>query len=182
MKHNVYWTHFTHPKMNGTLYIAATDKGICRITWPHETFEVLEAWVQKKIPDASLIENPVALAPYSTELTEYFNGTRTTFTVPYDLYGTTFQTAVWKALATIPFGETRSYSDIAAETGNANAVRAVGTANGANPVPIIVPCHRVIGKNNALTGFRGGLQMKEVLLTLEGYHNYRKQGHERFQF
>ncbi|UOY93141.1 methylated-DNA--[protein]-cysteine S-methyltransferase [Ectobacillus sp. JY-23] len=182
MKYNVYWDSFTHPKINGTLYIAATDKGICRITWPHESFEVLQSWVQKKIPNATLIEKPAILAPYIKELTEYFNGTRNMFTVPCDLRGTAFQTAVWKALTTIPFGQTRSYSDIAVTTGNANAVRAVGTANGANPVPIIIPCHRVIGKNNALTGFRGGLQMKEVLLALEGYTDYLKQGHERFQF
>ncbi len=107
------------------------------------------------------------MAPYARELTDYLEGRRSSFTVPHDLKGTAFQRAVWEALGRIPYGQTVTYSDIAQEVGRPAAVRAVGAAIGANPVMIVVPCHRVIGKNGALTGFRGGLGMKTRLLELE---------------
>jgi len=103
------------------------------------------------------------------QLTEYFAGTRKRFDLPLDFEGTDFQKAVWQALLTIPFGETRSYRDIAEQIGNVKAVRAVGAANGRNPISIIAPCHRVIGASGDLTGFAGGLKTKELLLRLEGY-------------
>ncbi|SFT00440.1 methylated-DNA--[protein]-cysteine S-methyltransferase [Marininema halotolerans] len=179
----VYWHTFIHPTFqNRPLYLATTTQGLCRITWPTESLETLQSWVEKRIPHARLIEDPIPLANATSQLQEYFAGTRQSFSIPVDLRGTSFQTAVWNALAAIPYGETRSYSDIASDIGNGQAVRAVGTANGANPVPIIIPCHRVIGKNTTLTGFRGGLQVKETLLQLEGNHHYINQGHARFQF
>ncbi|WP_408007648.1 methylated-DNA--[protein]-cysteine S-methyltransferase [Pseudalkalibacillus sp. A8] len=179
----VYWSTFTHPMFqNDPLFIAATKKGLCRITWPSETFDTLKTWVEKRIPDTILVEDDEYLAPYILQLKEYLNGERKEFDVPLDFRGTTFQTSVWRQLTNIPYGQIRSYSEIADALGNPKAVRAVGTANGANPVPIITPCHRVIGKNAALTGFRGGLQTKEKLLQLEGFHDYSKQGHARFQF
>ena len=101
------------------------------------------------------------------ELQEYFAGARTTFTVTLAPAGTPFQQSVWRALQDIPYGETRSYAEIARTIGRPTAVRAVGAANGQNPIPIIVPCHRVIGTNGALTGFGGGIKMKEYLLGLE---------------
>jgi methylated-DNA-[protein]-cysteine S-methyltransferase len=101
------------------------------------------------------------------ELADYFAGRRTRFSVPLDMRGTDFQTMVWKALLTIPFGETRSYADIAAQIGRPTATRAVGAANGRNPISIITPCHRVIGAKGTLTGFAGGLAAKEYLLGLE---------------
>lgn len=103
------------------------------------------------------------------QLAEYFAGTRKRFDLPLDFEGTDFQKAVWQALLTIPFGETRSYRDIAEQIGNVKAVRAVGAANGRNPISIIAPCHRVIGASGDLTGFAGGLKAKELLLRLEGY-------------
>ena len=104
----------------------------------------------------------------ATQLQQYFAGDRETFSVPLAAQGTEFQQGVWAALRAIPFGETCSYRDIAESIGNPKAVRAVGAANGRNPIPIIVPCHRVIGSNGSLTGFAGGLAAKQQLLSLEG--------------
>ena len=103
----------------------------------------------------------------AAELGEYFAGTRREFTLPADGGGTPFQRAVWQALCAVPYGETASYADIAARIGRKNASRAVGGANNQNPLPIIVPCHRIVGKNGALTGYAGGLEIKEFLLKLE---------------
>ncbi len=102
------------------------------------------------------------------QLREYFAGTRQQFEVPLDFMGTDFQRQVWQALLTIPFGQTRSYGEIARQIGRPAAVRAVGAANGKNPISIIAPCHRVIGATGALTGFAGGLEAKQTLLALEG--------------
>lgn len=101
------------------------------------------------------------------QLAEYFQGKRKSFNIPLSAAGTEFQKKVWQELENIPFGETRSYLDIAQMVGNTKAVRAVGAANGKNPIPIIVPCHRVIGSNGTLTGFAGGLESKKWLLDHE---------------
>ncbi len=108
------------------------------------------------------------LAKCARQLQEYFAGERRHFDLPLAPRGTTFQHAVWQALADIPYGELRSYRDIAQALGKPKAVRAVGAANGRNPLPIVVPCHRVIGSDGSLTGFAGGLAMKRQLLALEG--------------
>ena len=113
------------------------------------------------------LAHPVLLQAQQ-QLQEYFAGTRRQFEVPLDFAGTAFQKEVWHALLTIPFGQTRSYGEIARQIGRPAAVRAVGAANGKNPVSIIAPCHRVIGANGALTGFAGGLEAKQTLLALEG--------------
>ena len=109
-----------------------------------------------------------ALAPALRQLEEYFQGRRKDFDLPLAAAGTQFQQSVWRALTAIPYGEVRSYGDIAKAIKQPRAVRAVGAANGRNPLPIVVPCHRVIGSNGALTGFAGGLQAKRTLLRLEG--------------
>ena len=101
------------------------------------------------------------------QLGEYLDGKRKSFGIPLDLKGTSFQESVWKELQNIPYGGVVSYSDIANKIGRPKAVRAVGAANGANPVMIVVPCHRVVAKSGQLTGFRGGLEMKKALLALE---------------
>jgi methylated-DNA-[protein]-cysteine S-methyltransferase len=108
-----------------------------------------------------------AYAAAAGQLAEYFAGARRAFEVAIAPSGTSFQLEVWRALLTIPYGEVRSYRDIAAQIGRPAAVRAVGAANGANPIPIIVPCHRVIGANGSLTGYGGGLEAKRRLLALE---------------
>jgi methylated-DNA-[protein]-cysteine S-methyltransferase len=114
------------------------------------------------------VENSdTVLAACAAQLTAYFAGKRRHFDLPLAPRGTPFQLSVWSALAKIPYGELRSYRDIARSIGNSAAVRAVGAANGRNPLPIVVPCHRVIGSNGALTGFAGGLEVKRFLLDLE---------------
>ncbi len=180
----VYWDTLAHPVLyNRPIYLVATDNGLVQVTLPREsTLENIEAWVMKKIPKAILIQNPERVAVYKLQLQEYLDGKRKTFTVALDFRGTAFQNSVWQALFEIPYGEMRSYAEIAERIGNPKAVRAVGTANGMNPIPIVVPCHRVIGKNNTLTGFRGGLQMKEELLHLEGVQEFVNKGHERYRF
>ena len=105
------------------------------------------------------------------QLKDYFAGKRQTFALDLDFDGTPFQKKVWNALLTIPFGETRSYAEIARKIGKPKAVRAVGAANGRNPISIMAPCHRVIGKNGQLTGFAGGLEAKALLLRLESGAN-----------
>ena len=113
-------------------------------------------------------DSPRLMQPYIRELEEYFSGKRREFTFPLDLHGTDFQLSCWRALQSIPYGETRSYADIARAVGKPAAFRAVGMANNRNPVAIIVPCHRVIASDGALCGYGGGLDVKRKLLELEG--------------
>ncbi len=119
------------------------------------------------------VRQPETLSPLLTtvieQLAEYFAGTRTTFTLPLHFVGTAFQQRVWQQLLTVPYGKTVPYQAIANALGNPKAVRAVGAANGQNPISIIAPCHRIIGSNGALIGYGGGLWRKEWLLKHEGY-------------
>ena len=117
-------------------------------------------------PEASDPPSPL-LREAARQLLEYFNGDRRVFDLPLCMRGTPFQLAIWNALCGIPYGETRTYADIAAAVGNPKACRAVGMANNRNPISIIIPCHRVIGKDGSLTGYGGGLGRKEYLLSLE---------------
>lgn len=161
----IYWTLLAHREWN--IYMAATKEGLCYIGPQNTSFEELAVWVNKWLPDHQLLEDEAVLHPYASELVDYLEGDRKEFTMPLDLYGTEFQQSVWKALLEIPFGQTVTYSNIAERIQKPQAVRAVGTAIGANPILITIPCHRVIGKNGKLTGFRGGLDMKKQLLGLE---------------
>lgn len=115
-------------------------------------------------------DNLPVLRQAARELTEYMAGERREFTVPLEPKGTDFQMRVWRALRTIPFGEVRSYADIARALGQPTATRAVGAANGKNPLAVFIPCHRVIGSNGSLTGFGGGIEVKRALLVHEGQH------------
>ncbi|WP_334075801.1 MULTISPECIES: methylated-DNA--[protein]-cysteine S-methyltransferase [Paenibacillus] len=162
---SIYWMHYQFEDWG--LYLAATEQGLCYVGSQGADFQELEDWVNRRFPRAVLVHDEVRLRPYAAELTAYFQGRLSRFSVPYDLRGTAFQSAVWAALCQIPYGQTSSYSDIAALIGKPSSVRAVGSAIGANPVLITVPCHRVVGKNGALTGYRGGLEMKARLLELE---------------
>jgi len=114
------------------------------------------------------VPDPARLAPWRSQLKEYFAGRRQEFTLPLDLRGTDFQKRCWHELLKIPYGQTRSYREVANAIGKPKAVRAVGTANGQNPVAIVVPCHRVIASDGTLCGYGGGLRIKEELLRLEG--------------
>lgn len=120
-----------------------------------------------EIKEGEKEENHPLLQWTRRELEEYFQGKRKEFSVPLKPDGTEFQKKVWKALTEIPYGETRTYGEVAAAVGNDKASRAVGMANHCNPIPVIIPCHRVIGKNGKLTGYAGGLEKKTALLDLE---------------
>lgn len=146
----------------GQLTLVGTDAGMAAILWENDRAERLRLMLDVEAPT-----HPV-LVDAERQLQEYFAGRRQSFDLPLDVTGTPFQRRVWKALRTIPFGETRSYGQIAAQIGNPRAVRAVGAANGRNPLPIVAPCHRVIGSNGTLTGFAGGIETKARLLALEG--------------
>jgi methylated-DNA-[protein]-cysteine S-methyltransferase len=145
----------------GNLALIASDVGLVAILW--EGDDPARVRLAERTAGARY---PV-LVQAAAELAEYFSGERRAFSVPLDLRGTDFQRSVWTALLAIPFGETRSYGDIARSLGRPGASRAVGAANGRNPVSIIAPCHRVIGSGGALTGFAGGLDTKGWLLDFE---------------
>ena len=152
----------------GALKLVAKDACLTAILWEQDS--------SRRVKLGNMLEdinNPVLLKA-EQQLAEYFAGERTQFDMELDFQGTAFQREVWAALLTIPFGQTRSYSDIANQIKRPMAVRAVGAANGKNPISIIAPCHRVIGMSGELTGFAGGLKAKEILLKLEG-HNFPKQ-------
>lgn len=121
-------------------------------------------------PGTDWVHDPGGFKPVRQQLADYFAGRRTRFDLDMNLMGTDFQKQVWQALTQIPYGQTLSYGELAVRIGNPNASRAVGLANGKNPIPIIVPCHRVVGKNGRLTGFGGGLDVKAYLLELEQRH------------
>jgi methylated-DNA-[protein]-cysteine S-methyltransferase len=146
----------------GDLTLVASDKGLVAILWENDSPDRVRLGTTAE--DAG---HPV-LAATETQLREYFAGTRTAFDLPLDFRGTDFQKSVWAELLAIPFGETRSYGEIASKLGRPKASRAVGAANGRNPISIVAPCHRVIGSTGKLTGFAGGLDAKHYLLTLEG--------------
>ena len=145
----------------GTLTLAATDDGLAAILWENDRPSRVPLHV---VAEAN--QHPV-LVEAERQLTEYFAGRRTCFELKTDVSGTAFQRSVWNALVTIPFGETRTYSDIARQIGHPRAARAVGAASGRNPLSIVAPCHRVVGASGALTGFAGGLETKAQLLELE---------------
>ena len=148
------------PSPVGPLFLAASTKGLVRLEF--------EARMQKLNPDSTqLQESKSALAPYLRELNDYFAGERREFSFPLDLRGTEFQLACWHALLEIPYGETRSYRDLAEAIGHPHAYRAVGMSNNRNPVAIVVPCHRVIASSGSLCGYGGGLDIKRKLLDLE---------------
>jgi methylated-DNA-[protein]-cysteine S-methyltransferase len=147
----------------GELLLAGDEDALCLVSFPGGSM--------RRDPEDDWIYNEKPFAAVRQQLTEYFDGERKDFDVPLRLSGTEFQLSVLEALQGIPYGETTSYSDIAQRIGRPKAVRAVGAANGRNPIPIIVPCHRVIGSHGDLTGFGGGLDTKEALLRLEAEHS-----------
>jgi len=120
-------------------------------------------------------ENLEVIQKTIEQLEDYFSGNRKTFDVPISMVGTDFQQSVWKELMEIPFGETRSYLELSQQLGNPDAIRAVASANGANAISIIIPCHRIIGSNGSLVGYAGGLDAKKRLLRLEGVKNNRNR-------
>lgn len=155
------YVYKTIPSPVGKLKAIASDRGLAAILWENDNPRRVRLPADVEAPD-----HPV-LCETERQLTEYFAGRRQSFDLPLDPVGTRFQNDVWHALTEIPFGETRSYAQLAAQLGNPRATRAVGAANGKNPISIVVPCHRVIGSSGKLTGFAGGLEVKARLLALE---------------
>lgn len=162
----------------GTLTLCATDLGLCLIKFGSftENLESMNKWLKLQVGAVELSPDEDKLAGAKHQLTEYFAGRLRDFTLPLDMRGTPFQRQVWEALLTIPYGESASYKDMALAIGNKQAVRAVGGANNRNPVPVIVPCHRVIGAAGALVGYAGGLAIKSRLLELEAEQSAQDQG------
>lgn len=145
----------------GTIWICGDDKGVTQIKLPRKKNSAIknEPIESKKIPEH--------LTQASQQLKEYFKGKRKTFSLPLSINGTIFQCQVWEIIRSIPYGQTMSYGEIARQLGNKGKARAVGGAANANPLPLVIPCHRVVGQNGSLTGFAGGIEMKKTLLNLE---------------
>lgn len=153
----VYYTHVDSPI--GPFLLAGNDEALSMASFAKGK--------QRREPEAGWIHDPVPLRYASEQVESYFAGERTVFDLPLEIEGTAFQEEVWAVLRTIPFGEAWSYGQVARALGNPGASRAVGAANGANILPLIIPCHRVIGANGTLTGFGGGLETKKWLLDFE---------------
>ena len=158
----------------GALRLASTAAGLAFLELPHSNGHGFAGWLRRWAPDARVEPGFAPNQGAAMQLIEYLEGKRRDFTVSLDLRGTQFQLAVWRALCAIPFGETISYAEQARRVGRPNAPRAVGAANGANPIAIIVPCHRVVNANGKLGGYGGGLELKARLLALE--HAQPRQG------
>lgn len=145
----------------GSLLIAENPSGVSAIIFDADSFSIPDSWIQVEQLSSEVIK----------QVQQYFNGERYEFDLPLAPEGTSFQLEVWRALEKIPYGETISYLDLAKRIGKPAAVRAVGAANGANPLPIVIPCHRVIGHNGKLTGYGGGLDKKQYLLSMESLYS-----------
>lgn len=155
----------------GSLRIVSSEKGLVYIELPHANGRGFAGWMQTYAGDARVVERARRPLPHHEDaieqLLEYCAGDRRDFRIDLDLRATAFQRSVYKVVAKIGYGETLAYSDIAEAIGNPKAVRAVGAANGANPIPLVIPCHRVIARGGALQGYAGGLDLKARLLAME---------------
>jgi methylated-DNA-[protein]-cysteine S-methyltransferase len=161
----LYTTRFETPF--GSLRVVSSDKGLVYIELPNESGRGFEGWKKTHARNAKVVERRAAHDDVVDQLLEFTRGERREFTMDLDLRATEFQLAVYQCVAKIEYGETLSYSDIANAIGNPKAVRAVGAANGANPIPLVIPCHRVIARGGALQGYAGGLKLKARLLAME---------------
>ena len=151
----------------GALRLASTERGLAYLELPHASGRGLGGWLKRCLPDATVKEGFAPNRAAAQQILEYLLGKRTDFELALDLRGTDFQRRVWQALLEIPYGETRSYQEIARKLKAPRAVRAVGAANGANPVSLVVPCHRVVQTGGKLGGYAGGLELKARLLAME---------------
>jgi methylated-DNA-[protein]-cysteine S-methyltransferase len=157
---NYYMQTYNSPV--GQLYLVEGDKKLRAVSFARNWQDV-----RRNFPHVE-IKNTTLLRSAKRQLREYFRGDRRSFDLPYEVNGTEFQTRVWRALTKIPYGQTRTYKQQAMAVGSPNASRAIGRAEGQNPICIVLPCHRVIGSNGRLTGFGGGMEAKKYLLSLEG--------------
>jgi len=157
----------------GPLFLAASSQGLVALEFDarasgQPSIRPNPRHLREEKKGLRFEDSPHSLQPYISELEQYFSGSRREFSFPLDLRGTDFQLACWRALLAIPYGETRTYADIACAVSKPNAFRAVGMANNRNPIAIVVPCHRVIASDGTLCGYGGGLSVKRKLLELEG--------------
>ena len=162
----VYCTSFDSKV--GLVYVASTDKGVCKISLPRQTKRDFIRWLNENFEDSEVVDNKSRNRDVIDQLNRYFNGRLAKFTCSLDVIGTPFQTRVWKELTKIPYGTTISYKQLAKRIGTSRGFQAVGRANAANPLPIILPCHRVLGTDGSLVGYASGIKTKEFLLKLEG--------------
>lgn len=151
----------------GTLRLASTSAGLAYVELPRASGRGMSGWLRRCMPDAQCVEGFTPNRDAIRQIVEYLEGKRSEFDLALDLRGTVFQLEVWSALREIPYGETRSYAQQAVVVGRPKAVRAVGTANGSNPLSLVVPCHRVIASGGKLGGYGGGLELKAKLLAME---------------
>lgn len=181
MTETIFWTELSTPI--GTLGFASSERGLLTLLLPNAAGR-RDREIRKLAPGCEIVIDPSTGAPASAgpgqasddgpnaeavrQVREYLAGERTEFDIPLDQRGNAFNLAVWQAVYAVPWGQTASYGEIARRIGHPDAARAVGAANGANPHPIIVPCHRIIGSDGSLTGYGGGLELKQRLLALEG--------------
>ncbi|QQE81149.1 methylated-DNA--[protein]-cysteine S-methyltransferase [Alicyclobacillus sp. SO9] len=150
-----------------TFTLVRHKEALCFVGLPNQSHDSIVKWTQSHFPHHDLVHVDGEIGQLAVQLKTYLDGEVDHLDGPLELHGTQFQQAVWDALCAVPFGETRTYSQIAENLRKPSAVRAVGAAIGANPLPIFVPCHRVIGKDGKLTGYRGGIELKASLLLLE---------------
>lgn len=162
----VYCTSFD--SKIGLIYVASTDTGACKISVPKQNRREFFGWLRDNFDDNEVVDNKSRNKEVIDQLNRYFNGKLAKFTAPLDFIGTPFQVRVWKELTKIPYGSTISYKQLAKRLGTSKGIQAVGRANAANPLPILVPCHRVIGTDGSLVGYSSGIKTKEFLLKLEG--------------
>lgn len=164
-RETIYWTEFDTAV--GTMRIASSARGVVYLELPLENGRGFLGWMKRHAPDAELVEAFKPNRAYIEQVTQYLAGKLREFDIPLDVRGTEFQCEVYAELGRIGYGELRSYADVARAVGRPTALRAVGAANGDNPIAIIVPCHRVIASNGHLHGYGGGLKLKAHLLAME---------------
>jgi len=163
---NLYYSEMDSPI--GPIFLVSSEKGLVRVALRSESETDRITHIKAEFPDACFIEDAGKNREAARQLQEYFNGSRTNFSLPLDMEGTDFQKKVWNAMLKVPFGRTRSYGQIARDIGNPKACRAVGGSCGKNNIAIVIPCHRIIGSDGSMTGFGGGIPLKKRLLDLEG--------------
>lgn len=162
----VYCTSFD--SRIGHIYVASTEKGVCKVSVPRETRKDFFRWLENQFDLDAVVDNKSRNKEVIDQLNRYFNGKLAKFTCSIDLVGTPFQVRVWKELMRISYGTTLTYGQLAKRVGVPKGFQAIGRAVGANPIPIIVPCHRVVGSGGSLVGYSAGVKTKEFLLRLEG--------------
>jgi O-6-methylguanine DNA methyltransferase len=161
----IHWSEFDTPV--GTMRIASSERGVVYLELPRENGRGFRGWMKRHAPKAALVEAFEPNREYIAQVSQYLDGKRREFDLPIDMRATEFQCEVYDVLCSIEYGELRSYGDVARAVGRPKAVRAVGAANGSNPIALIVPCHRVIASNGQLHGYGGGLELKAHLLAME---------------